>query len=233
LRTDLLDRHGIGREDQYRVLPYGFNLERLGAITDDDRARARQTLEIPSAAGVVTSVGRLTAIKAHDLFLRVAAIVHRRRSDAVFLIAGDGELRADLEAQAARAGLQNCVRFLGWRRDLPVLYAASDIFLLTSRNEGTPVALIDGMAAACAAVATSVGGVPDVVSSSTVGLLGASGDADALAAHVTALLDNPSRRREMAEAGRRSVLSSFGIERMIDDVEALYGELLASAPASV
>jgi glycosyltransferase involved in cell wall biosynthesis len=225
LRDDLAGRFRIGQASQYRVVPLGFDLERFGAIDDAARARARGTLDLPPSARVVTTVGRLTAIKNHDLFLAAAEAIAQHQPEAVFLIAGDGELRGALEARTRAAGLAERVRFLGWRRDLEVLYGATDVFLLTSRNEGTPVALIESLAAGCAAVATDVGGVSDVIPTSEFGLLAPSGDAGALARHVSGLLSDPLRRRAMGESGRTAALARYGLNRLIADVAALYREL--------
>ena len=112
---------------------------------------------------MVCTVGRLTAIKQHRLFLETVAHAATARPKLVALIAGDGELRADLERRAAALGIADRVRFLGWRRDLATIYAATDVFLLTSRNEGTPVALIEAMASGIPGVSTDVGGVKDVI----------------------------------------------------------------------
>ncbi len=208
------------------MVPLGFDLHRFAAIDEPARARARAALDIPTGAHVVTTAGRLTAIKDHGLFLEAAAAIARQHPQTLFLIAGDGELRATLEARAQAAGIQERVRFLGWRRDLEVLYGATDVFLLTSRNEGTPVALIESLAAGCAVVGTDVGGVGDVIPTPEVGLLAASGDAASLAAHVCALLSDAARRRAMGDAGRRAALARYGIDRLVADVGALYQELL-------
>jgi len=225
LRDELADRYRIGDARQYRVVPLGFDLGEFAAIDETARARARDLLNIPASARVVTTAGRLTAIKNHELFLDTAREISAACPDAIFLIAGDGERRAGLEARARDAGLAGRVRFLGWRRDLDVLYAATDVFLLTSRNEGTPVALIESMAAGCAAVATEVGGVADVIATPEVGLLAPSGDAASLAGHVAVLLGDGAKRRAMGDAGRRLALARYGIDRLVADVRALYQEL--------
>jgi glycosyltransferase involved in cell wall biosynthesis len=226
VRDDLVDTHHIGRAAQYRVVPLGFDLDRFAVIDDQARVRARRALDIAAGVPVVTTIGRLTAIKDHALFLETAAAIARHHPDTLFLIAGDGELRAGLEARAQAADLRGRVRFLGWRRDLEVLHAATDVFLLTSRNEGTPVALIESLAAGCAAVSTDVGGVRDVIPTADVGLLAPSGDAAALAGHVGGLLGDPARRRAIGDAGRRLALARYGVDRLVADVDALYRELL-------
>ena len=226
IRDELLDEHRIGRADLYRIIPLGFDLDQLAAVDDAARTRARAALKIPAGAGVVTTVGRLTAIKQHHLFLEAAQRIGEMHPEAIFLVVGDGELRSGLEAAAAALGLADRVRFLGWRRDLATIYGASDVFLLTSRNEGTPVALIESLAAGVPGVSTDVGGIRDVIDSDQVGLLAPFGDAALLAEHVNALLADPDRRRRMGDRGRRSVAARYAIDRLVDDVERLYLELL-------
>jgi glycosyltransferase involved in cell wall biosynthesis len=143
IRHELLDEHGIGAVGQYRVIPLGFELAALASIDDTARRAARADLDLPPGAHVVSTVGRLTAIKDHRLFLETAQLIARADPDALFLITGDGELRKELEKAAADLGIGGRTRFLGWRRDLATIYGATDVFLLTSRNEGTPVALIE------------------------------------------------------------------------------------------
>ena len=226
IEQELIADYSIGRPDQYRVIPLGFDLQRMTAIGDAERRAARVALAITPDAHVIFTAGRLTAIKRHDLFLDTARLVADRDAHAVFLVAGDGELRTALEQQARAGGIADRVRFLGWRRDLDVLYAASDVFLLTSRNEGTPVALIESLAAAVPGVSTDVGGVRDVIDSDRVGLVAPFGDARGLADHVIALLSDPDRRRRMGEAGRQVVAARYGLDRLTDEVERLYRELL-------
>jgi glycosyltransferase involved in cell wall biosynthesis len=228
IRTELFDEFHIGRPEQYHVVPLGFDLSALAAIDDADRGEARRAWQLPADAHVVTTAGRLTAIKHHRLFLDVARQVAAADPRAVFLIAGDGELRAELEAHARALGIADRVRFLGWRRDLPALYAASDVFLLTSRNEGTPVALIESLAAGVPGVSTDVGGVRDVIASEEVGLLAPFGDTGALASHVTALLGDPDRRRRLGARGRETIVARYHIDRLVDDIAALYRKLAAA-----
>ena len=229
IKSELLEECRIGRGDQYRVVPLGFDLDGLAAIDDTARAQARAQMRIPTGCAVVTTVGRLTAIKQQRLFLEVAQQVARTHPSVVFLIVGDGDLRHELEASAATLGIADRVRFLGWRRDLETIYGATDVFLLTSRNEGTPVALIESLAAGCAGVSTNVGGVADVLESDAVGLLAPDGDASALADRVTTLLADADRRRRMGAAGRALVVARYGLERLVADVDALYREQIGRA----
>jgi glycosyltransferase involved in cell wall biosynthesis len=117
------------------------------------------------------------------------------------------------------------VRFLGWRRDLDAVYGASDVVMLTSRNEGTPVALIESLAAGVPVVSTDVGGVRDVVDSDTIGRV-APPRSEALAAQVFPLLADIGGRRTMGTLGRQSMLARYSIDRLVSDVEGVYRALL-------
>jgi glycosyltransferase involved in cell wall biosynthesis len=229
IRTELVEQYRIGRPDQYRVIPLGFDLTGLAAIDDRARRAARIALGIDDAAHVVATVGRLTAIKQHDLFLEAATLVAEHDPAALFLVVGDGELRGELERIAREHGLADRVRFLGWRRDLATVYGATDVFLLTSRNEGTPVALVESLAAGVPAVSTDVGGVRDVLADNDVGLVAPYGDARALADAVAALFADSERRRAMGRRGRTAIVARYRIERLVDDVDHLYRELLADS----
>jgi glycosyltransferase involved in cell wall biosynthesis len=227
IESELLGEHRIGRAGQYRIVPLGFDLSPFVALDDGARREARTRLGIKSDAHVVTTVGRLTAIKQHQLFLRAARHVAEQDPAALFLIVGDGELRRELERLSTELGVRDRCRFLGWRRDLATIYAATDVFLLTSRNEGTPVALIESLASGVPGVSTDVGGVRDVIEDGEIGMLAPFGDAEGLATGVRSLLADETRRRAMGARGRAAVAARFGIERLLDDIEQLYRALLA------
>jgi glycosyltransferase involved in cell wall biosynthesis len=176
---------------------------------------------------VVSTVGRLTAIKQPRLFLDVVRLVLQQHPRVIALIAGDGELRSEVEAYAAELGLTNQLRLLGWRKDLATIYAATDVFVLTSRNEGTPVALIEAMASGTPGVSTDVGGVSDVIGGRDAGRTAPSGDAAGLAAAIHEVLADPALQRAMGTCARSRVLDRYDIGRLVADIAALYRELLA------
>ncbi len=227
IRDELIGRFRIAPLDRFRIVPLGFDLAPLAAVGPAERAAARRRLEIPLDALVVTTVGRLTAIKNHELLLNAARDVASASPRAIFLIAGDGELREPLEARARALGLGDRVRWLGWRRDLATIYGATDVFALTSRNEGTPVALIEAMAAAVPGVSTDVGGVADVIADESTGILVPLDDPLALAAAVTRLLADDHTRREMGARARQAVLARYDVKRLVSDIDALYRSLMA------
>jgi len=214
---------GIGREEQWRVVPLGLELGDLLA-GPALAAPSRAALGLPEGGPVIGIVGRLVAIKDHETFLAMAARVADEHPDATFVVAGDGDLRGRLEARA-QALVGDRVRFLSWVTDLPVLYGALDVVVLTSRNEGTPVALIEAGAAGRPSVATRVGGVPEVVRDGETGFVVPAGDPAALAARVETLLASPDMAAGMGRAAREWVRSRFSAERLVTDLDALYREL--------
>lgn len=223
---DLLHTYFIGDQGRIRVIPLGFNLDRLAAITSDDRHRARAELQVPDGWRVVTTVGRLTGIKQHALFLDMAARLAATDERLLFLIVGDGELRPALEAQAVSSGLSSRVRFLGWRGDLEKIYGATDVFVLTSRNEGTPVALIEAMASGVASVSTDVGGVRNVITNPSEGAVVPYGDVQALSDNVRRFVTSAQTRDAVGRAARSSVLQRFDLRRLVKDIDGLYRQLV-------
>lgn len=228
IRTDLLRTYSVATDDRVRLIRLGFDLTRLLTIGAEDRARARRSLGIPEGALVVTTVGRLTAIKEQSLFIDMAARLLTGGRDIVFLLVGDGELRPHLEGQARERAISDRLRFLGWRGDLETIYGATDVFVLTSRNEGTPVALIEAMAAGVPCVSTDVGGVRDVITAPSVGVLVPFGAPQRLEEAVALLCDAPNTRVEIGRRARDSVRERFRVERLVEDISALYWQLLGN-----
>ncbi|WP_182905462.1 glycosyltransferase [Microbispora sp. H13382] len=218
VRDDLL-AEGIGRPEQYVVIPPGVG---LGPVPG--RAAARAGLGLPPDAPVVAFVGRLTRVKRPDRFLAMAAALLRRLPGCRFAVCGGGELTGEVERGIA--ALPDAFHLLGWRADVETVYAAADVVVLTSDNEGTPLSLIEAGMAGTPVVATRVGSVHEVVRDGVTGLL-AGPDAAELAAHVFRLLSDPALALRMGEAARRWTTDSFSVERLTADTEALYRSLCA------
>ncbi|MBZ9578189.1 glycosyltransferase family 4 protein [Patescibacteria group bacterium] len=172
-------------------------------------------------------IGRLVPIKNHKMFLDAAKRIKDTlgfKQRVKFLIVGDGPLRQELENYAKRLGISEDVSFRGWIRDLEKVYSELDIVALTSLNEGTPVALIEAQAAARPCVAACVGGVSDVVKEGRSGFLVTSQDTEKFVQAIIKLLDNPGLIKAMGEYGRDKVKDRFSKERLIKDIEVLYGK---------
>jgi glycosyltransferase involved in cell wall biosynthesis len=217
-----LERLGIGRGKTV-VVRLGLNLDHLAG---PPRGTLRRDLEVASETPLVGIVGRLVPIKAHDLFLDAAARVARKDPNVHFVIVGDGELWDELHREVDSRGLTGRVHFTGWRADLAAVYSDLDVVVCCSRNEGTPVSLIEACAAGRPVIGTQVGGVPDIITAGVNGLLVPSGDADALAAAIGELLTDPERSAAMGAAGRVMVLERHGADRMVKELKDLYRNLL-------
>jgi glycosyltransferase involved in cell wall biosynthesis len=223
-----LRRFGIPR-DKVTVIRLGFDLERLAGGA---RQALRTELGVPADAPVAGIVGRLAPIKNHRLFLEACRLLHERLPAARFLVVGDGELAPELHAEAERLGLGGAILFTGWRHDLPDVYAALDVAVCCSINEGVPVALIEAGAAGRPVVATNVGGVSDLVADGVNGLLVPGGDAGALAGAIETLLTDRELAERMGQAGARIALAGHGARRLVDETAALYRGLLNDALAA-
>jgi glycosyltransferase involved in cell wall biosynthesis len=208
---------GIG--DERKVIEIPLGLELAPFLEPPDQRAARHALDLPSDVPIVAIVARLVPVKDVSLFLRAMATVP---PPAVAVVVGDGELRAQLEAESSALGLSGRCRFVGWQRDVATVYAAADVVALTSRNEGSPVSLIEAMTAARAVVATSVGGVPDLVQTGTNGLLVPQGDAALFGAAVRSLIADPALRSRLGANARRTAYPAYDVSRLLANVTALY-----------
>lgn len=223
---DVVRTYRIASANKVVVVPLGFDLSALVAAKQSAKARFRSLCGLSADAPLVGFVGRLTSVKNPALFVQAAKRVLGEAPEAQFCVVGDGELRQDVERQVAALGIAERVHFAGWQRDMPAVYAALDVLVLTSLNEGTPVTAIEALAAGVPVVATDVGGVADVVHDKETGLLVPPGNADALVRSISALLLDTGRGLAMAQAGQQDVLARFGRDRLIADMEALYRSLL-------
>jgi glycosyltransferase involved in cell wall biosynthesis len=249
-RREINEEFAVGRANQFAVIPLGLDTgiyaqwrERRETFRDELRAGANDIL--------VGIVGRLTEIKNHELFLQAAALFKEQfaaesPARVRFVVIGDGHLRHKLEQQTDAFGLNDDVMFVGSRRDPENFYPALDIVGLTSRNEGTPLTLIEAMANARPVISTSVGGVVDLLgppvetatagsgertsaseSRSTFeicerGIRVAPGDAAGFAAGLAHFVANEPLRREIGERGLQFVLTNYSKERLLADIKGLY-----------
>lgn len=224
VRDDLLAL-GIGRPDQFHVIPLGLDLGPYLAI-EEPGGKFRSSLGVRPETPLLGCVGRLVPIKNHETLLKAVSEL----PDVHLAVIGDGELRGALTSRAADLGLADRVHFTGWCHDMAGVLGDLDAVVLSSRNEGTPIALIEASAAGRPVVATDVGGVRSVVRDEVTGLLTPPGDHQALAAAAARLLADAPGRARMGLAGRDHVRERFGHARMVTEIRFLYDDLLRSAP---
>jgi glycosyltransferase involved in cell wall biosynthesis len=223
---DQLIGEGV-KKDKIAVIYNGIDLTRFNQNGTRDDALVRLKLESLRGRPVITMVANFEyRVKDHPMLLRTAQRVTREVPEAIFVIAGEGELRAETEQLAAELGVKESCLFTGRCASVPDLLAASDVCLLTSQAEGFSNSILEYMAAGCAVVATNVGGASEAIVEGETGYLVNSGDDAAMAARIVDLLRNPERRVQMGHNGRRVVEERFSLQSRLSNTSALYQRML-------
>jgi len=227
VRDDLVAL-GVAAPEKFTVVRLGIELdERVGADANG-REETRRYLGIPPDRFAVGWVGRMTPVKRTENVLDGFKRLRARGIDATLCLVGDGPDRAGLERRAHELGIVKDTLFLGYQEDVGPLYAAFDALVLPSGNEGTPVSVIEALAAETPVVATRVGGVPDVVRDGEDGFLVEPGDSEVFAERLAELARDPALRERFGAAGRARVVPRYAVERLVDDIDRLYRALLSA-----
>lgn len=236
-RWEINEKYRVGRAAQFEIVPLGVDLAAYGDWRQN-RLILREELRVADEI-LIGIVGRLTQVKNHSLFLRIAKL-WQDRADANdlppvrFVIIGDGDLRADLENEAAELSLKNAI-FLGERNDEQIFYPALDVVALTSFNEGTPLTLIEAMANERPVISTAVGGVVDLLGTETAaanedagyvvgsrGVCVPSDDAETFFRGLERLVKDKDLRDNLGKQGAEFVRRRYSKERLLADVKRLY-----------
>lgn len=192
----------------------------------DVRPTLRQELGVPADARLIVTVGNLYAVKGHaDLLQALAAVAAHVPWPVHLAIAGRGPEEAALRELARSLGLSDRVHLLGLRNDIPNVLRSADVFVLPSRSEALPLALLEAMRAARAIVATEVGEIPRALQDGEAGLLARPGDVAGLAAALRHLVTNPAAAQALAERARAVAAERYDIDRMAERYLALYQEV--------
>jgi glycosyltransferase involved in cell wall biosynthesis len=240
-REEIHNRFRVGRREQFAVIRLGLDISQF-AEGNSRRSVLRDQLDVDADEILVGIVGRLTAVKNHELFLRAISefkqdYLNSQARRVRFIIIGGGSLRDELERSAENLGLIGDVIFAGNRSDPENFYPALDVVALTSKNEGTPLTLIEAMANGLPVIATAVGGVVDLLGNPQPGdrttsylvcergISASVDDAKAFAMGLHRLINDDALRRALGESGRRFVQQNYSKQRLLDDVNSLYQEL--------
>lgn len=236
-KDDLVNKYGIAPAGKVHVIRLGFDLERFAQPGDAKRAAFRRQYQLPDNVVAIAITGRLTGIKNHTLFIQALGRLRAQHPAIKFraFVVGDGELRDDLMNEVRQAGFTCCqpdeqhynadIIFTSWRKDIDVINAGADVVALTSLNEGTPVSIIEAMASGTSVICTDVGGVKDVVKHGETGLLPGL-DAGNFAQELHQLICNQPLRMRLAAAGKAFALQHYTFQRLINETENLYQNLL-------
>lgn len=234
-KHELSSVYKIAPAEKIHVIPLGFNLDKFSRDQDTKRIIFRNKYGFEAGDMLVGIIGRIVAIKNHDMFLEVAARVKAAcpERNIRFAVIGDGDMRPQVEKKAAALGLsysyfithpgeKTDVVVTSWETEIDQALAGLDIVLLTSNNEGTPVSLIEAQSAGKPVVSTDVGGVEDIVSHGSSGYITPVNDIECFSGHVVELIRNEGLRKSMGEAGHSNVIRKFSRQRLVRDMKQLY-----------
>jgi glycosyltransferase involved in cell wall biosynthesis len=228
VRDDLVAL-GVAPAEKFEVVRLGIELGARTAAEDDARGQFRRLFGIPEERFVIGWIGRMTGVKRLPVVLEAFRDLLAQGADATLCLVGEGPDRDDVERLARRLGIARSCLFVGYQRDVAPYYRLIDVLVLASANEGTPVVAIEALAAGRPVVSTDVGGVADVVRDGADGLLVPPEDAPALAHALGRLAGDRELRERLGAAGAADVPERYAVDRLIDDVDALYRRLLAEA----
>ena len=214
-----------------RTIRNGVDPSRFAAVSPDQAAALRAEFGIAHGEIVLSQVSRLSRPKGHRDLIEALALLPRTLNYRC-LIFGEGPELPRLKQLVQSRGLENKVLFCGFRSDIPVVFAATDVMLLPSRSgEGLPLTVIEAMLSGVAVIAARTAGVPEIITDGQDGLLIDAGDIRSLAGHIDRLVTDANLRRRLAEAGRQTALERFLLSRVIDETEAYYREIVAHPTA--
>jgi glycosyltransferase involved in cell wall biosynthesis len=222
-----LSGEGVSPE-KIELIYNGIDLERL-APKETDRRKICEELNLPADENIkfITLVANLRhAVKNQPMFLRVAQRLYEKFPDAQFVLAGEGELKRDLENLAKELGIAENTHFVGRCAKIPELLCVSFAGVLTSHSEGFSNSILEYMAAKLPVVATNVGGASEAISESETGFLVESNDDAAMANRLSELLQNPEQSKKMGELGRKKVEENFSCAAQLEKTINLYDHKL-------
>ncbi|MBW6516385.1 MAG: glycosyltransferase family 4 protein [Candidatus Cloacimonetes bacterium] len=217
----------IASEKKIAVINLGFQLDSVIPSTRD-RNKFRSRYNIPADGVLIGIVGRLVPVKNHQLFLEIAHELLQKR-DIYFAIIGDGELRESLEEEIKKRNIAHRVLITGFIEDLKPVYSDLDLVLLTSNNEGTPVAVIEAMACQKIVMSTKVGGVEDLIIHGVNGFIFPPKEKEGFVKEIANWLHHPEQYQNIGSEAYRSVIEKFSLETLINNIKALYEELRAKS----
>ncbi len=229
LARDFRDR-GLDHPAGIAITRGGIDLSAFHPASGERDPRRRAEWKIPPDAVVFGASGRLVPEKAYEVFVRAAARLVAQGANAHFVIAGGGPLREPLEAEIAAAGLQGRFHLVGFLEDVPGFLRELDVFVLSSRMEGFPIALVEALAAGLPAIATPAGGVPEMVGAEGALLIPAESE-EALAEAMVRMMSPTTRTKYGAHAPR--IAQRFSIDHMSEQFAAIYDGLLHPAAAGL
>jgi len=216
-----LDNH-IGKENKYSLIRYSIDYTEFN-IKDQN---IREELGINPNDLVVGMIACFKPQKSPQNFIRLAFLVKKFSTHIKFLLVGDGILRRKIEKLIEKLNLKNYVILTGWRRDIPRILSAIDVFVLTSLWEGLPITVLEAMASSKPVISTHTGGVSEVIVEGKSGFLVTPRDINRMSERLAVLIKDENLRRQIGQNARAGLDSNFTLTNMISKTENLYEELM-------
>ncbi|MEL6269692.1 MAG: glycosyltransferase [Chloroflexota bacterium] len=227
LRRELVEEYHITSKGHITVLPLGLDLHPF-VVAKHKSGKFLREWNLPLDTPIIGHVGRMAPVKNQRLFFDAAKLVLEQNPVAREVLVGEGEDSEMLRNYVKEIGIADKVTFTGWQKDTAAVYADLDVKVISSRNEGTPVTLIEALASGCPVVSTDVGGVSDLLDGGAFGRLVPDDDAHAMADAILETLANPPA----PEGAREAMINRYGIDRLVRDIDGLYRGLLTKKNAN-
>jgi len=216
---------GIANASKFEIIPLGFDFDKI-VTSDAKRTELVKKYCLPENAKFASIIGRVTPIKNHDMFLDIAKKLITKHDDLYFLVVGDGDLFEEVKTKISARKLGDKIIMTGMIQDMSTIYSLTDIVLLTSKNEGTPVALIEAMSQSKLVFSTNVGGVSDFIKQGINGFYFEQSDVDGFVSEISNWVTNPHNYDNIREGARTTAVNTFSSTRLVSDIESLYSRCL-------
>lgn len=228
-KQELVNTYKICRETQTEIIPLGFDLEQFHINRNENRIQTRLKYQLEKDEIAIGIIGRLAPIKNHSFFIDVIKEISRKTNKKIrIFIVGDGEEKEKIQQQISEFEWPQNIRFelTSWIKDITTFNPAMDIICLCSKNEGTPVSLIEAQAANVPVISTDVGGVRDIVANKKTGIIVTSNTKTEYTKQLLLLIEDDLLRLKLSESGWEYVKDNFHYTRLTKDVKQLYLKLL-------
>lgn len=222
--------HKICKPEKIEVIPLGFDLEKFHQNKEVNRLKVRKNYQLQEDEIAIAIIGRLAPVKDHDFFLKVIENLPQESIQKIkVFVVGDGELKHEIEKQVEilnqKIGEER-VKMTSWINNIDEFNAGMDIICLTSKNEGTPVSLIEAQASGTPVISTNVGGVQDIIDEGKTGFIIEKEDLDSYVAKLNEMIQDQKMLENMSQNGWNYVKDKFSYMRLCADMEKLYKKLL-------
>lgn len=228
-KAELVEVHKIAPANKVQVIPLGFDLKKFSEDTDAKRKQIRQEYGLKDDEVAIAIVGRLAPVKDHDYFLQVIEnVLSSTEVPFRVFIVGDGSEKEHIQQKVAAINQKHpgSIVMTSWILDISTFNQGMDIVCLTSKNEGTPVSIIEAQASGLPVVSTDVGGVRDILADGQAGFVIKRENIETYIDKLRLLIEDPSLRNKFANFGKQSVMDKFSYHRLVKDMSSYYKTLL-------